>query len=333
MKKILLVAFTLFSVSMFAQNLPSAQVWGNTKFRAFTSASDSSGFITLDQVKTYTTAGLNSGTVTSVALTVPTGLSVSGSPITSSGTFAITSNMAAGYVSSAGVGGALTSSATIPSTAITGVHTVAQGGTGAGTLTGYVKGNGTSAMTASSTIPTTDLSGTVTNAQLANSTITGALTATGTDLTFSSSTALGGTLTLNVPSASATARGVITTGAQTLAGDKTFSGDVIASGGVVLSSHYVSTPSALTGATTLTTASNHNINADATTAAFTITLPTTPAAGTKFIVTKKNSTTNYITVTRGGTNTIAGNVSHVIVSKGIPTVFEFDGTSEWYVSQ
>jgi hypothetical protein len=46
------------------------------------------------------------------------------------------------------------------------------GGTGATTLTGYVKGSGTSALTASATIPTTDLSGSITNAQLANSAIT-----------------------------------------------------------------------------------------------------------------------------------------------------------------
>lgn len=38
---------------------------------------------------------------------------------------------------------------------------VAQGGTGAATLTGYVKGAGTSAMTASTTIPATDLTGTI----------------------------------------------------------------------------------------------------------------------------------------------------------------------------
>jgi hypothetical protein len=50
---------------------------------------------------------------------------------------------------------------------------VPYGGTGAITLTGYVKGSGTTALTASSTIPTTDLSGTITNAQLANSTISG----------------------------------------------------------------------------------------------------------------------------------------------------------------
>jgi len=50
---------------------------------------------------------------------------------------------------------------------------VAYGGTGATTLTGYVKGSGTSAFTASTTIPTTDLSGQITNAQLQNSTISG----------------------------------------------------------------------------------------------------------------------------------------------------------------
>lgn len=53
-----------------------------------------------------------------------------------------------------------------------GTLNVASGGTGANSLTGYVKGSGTSAMTASATVPTTDLSGTVTNAQLANSAVT-----------------------------------------------------------------------------------------------------------------------------------------------------------------
>ena len=42
---------------------------------------------------------------------------------------------------------------------LTGTVPVANGGTGAATLTGYVKGNGTSTMTASSTIPNTDITG------------------------------------------------------------------------------------------------------------------------------------------------------------------------------
>jgi hypothetical protein len=76
----------------------------------------------------------------------------------------------------------LTASATIPNTDITGLGTIAtqnanavaitggnitgitdlavsDGGTGASTLTGYVKGNGTSALTASGTIPNTDITG------------------------------------------------------------------------------------------------------------------------------------------------------------------------------
>jgi hypothetical protein len=40
--------------------------------------------------------------------------------------------------------------------------TVANGGTGAATLTGYVQGNGTSAMTASATVPGSDVSGNIT---------------------------------------------------------------------------------------------------------------------------------------------------------------------------
>jgi hypothetical protein len=73
---------------------------------------------------------------------------------------------------------------------------VNRGGTGAVTLTGYVKGSGTSALTASNTIPTTDLSGTITNAQLANS----AITINGT------STSLGGSISVGtVTSVAATA--------------------------------------------------------------------------------------------------------------------------------
>lgn len=46
-------------------------------------------------------------------------------------------------------------------THVSGTLPVANGGTGATTLTGYVKGNGTSALTASLTVPTTDLSGSI----------------------------------------------------------------------------------------------------------------------------------------------------------------------------
>jgi hypothetical protein len=71
------------------------------------------------------------GTVSSVDVSGgTTGLSFSGGPITTSGTIT-----AAGTLN------------------------VANGGTGAVSLTGYVKGNGTSAMSASASIPNTDISG------------------------------------------------------------------------------------------------------------------------------------------------------------------------------
>jgi hypothetical protein len=72
---------------------------------------------------------------------------------------------------SGGSTGLLPSTPTSGAISLTGTLVVASGGTGATTLTGYVYGNGTGTMTASTTIPTTDLSGTVTNAQLANSSI------------------------------------------------------------------------------------------------------------------------------------------------------------------
>ena len=61
---------------------------------------------------------------------------------------------------------------TSSSTATAGTLPVPAGGTGATTLTGYVKGNGTSAMTASSTIPGADISGDISgNAENVNGTV------------------------------------------------------------------------------------------------------------------------------------------------------------------
>ena len=74
-----------------------------------------------------------------------------------------------------------------------GILNPSNGGTGAGTLIGYVIGNDTSPFTASATIPTTDLSGTISNAQLDNSstTINGVTIALGAS----------GTITAAVPNA------------------------------------------------------------------------------------------------------------------------------------
>jgi hypothetical protein len=93
----------------------------------------------------------------------------------------------------------------IPASIISGTLGVDHGGTGATTLTGYVKGSGTSAMTASSTIPTTDLSGTITNAQLANS----AITINGT------STSLGGSVSVGTVTSVTGTSPVVSSGGNT----------------------------------------------------------------------------------------------------------------------
>jgi hypothetical protein len=105
---------------------------------------------------------------------------------------------------SAGSTGFTPSSATSGVVTLGGVLNVANGGTGAGTLTGYVKGSGTSAMTASATIPNTDISGlgTMSTQNAGAVAITGgtasALTITGSTInstTIGAGTAAAGTFT------------------------------------------------------------------------------------------------------------------------------------------
>jgi hypothetical protein len=93
----------------------------------------------------------------------------------------------------------------VPASIITGTLGVPNGGTGATTLTGYVKGSGTSALTAASTIPTTDLSGTISNAQLANS----AITINGT------STSLGGSISVGTVTSVTGTSPVVSSGGAT----------------------------------------------------------------------------------------------------------------------
>jgi len=131
-------------------------------------------------------------------LSINTGTGLTGGPITTTGTISIqdtavtagsynaanitvnaqgqitaaSSNSALVSTFSAGTTGLTPATATSGAVTLGGTLIPANGGTGVGSLTGYVKGTGTTAMTASATIPTTDLSGTVSNAQLANSSVT-----------------------------------------------------------------------------------------------------------------------------------------------------------------
>jgi hypothetical protein len=67
--------------------------------------------------------------------------------------------MAEQNANSVAITGGTISGVTIPASSVTGTLGVPNGGTGATTLTGYVKGTGTTAMTASATIPNTDITG------------------------------------------------------------------------------------------------------------------------------------------------------------------------------
>lgn len=322
-KKLKSLIFSVLSL-LFAVSL-SAQT-GTDKVLYENSAGTAAGAYTLDQIKTFTNTGLGTGSVTSVSATVPTGLAVSGSPITTSGTLAITNNMAAGFVSSSGVGGSLTSSATISGAAIsgnitgnaanvTGTVAVANGGTGATTLTGYLVGNGTSAVTASSTIPTTALSGTVSNAQLANS----ALTINGT------SRALGSTTTIDL--ASVTGQGATTSTASTFSGGLTSSGATTVSGGL---NYGVGTQ--ITGATTLAaTDVFREINVTAST---TVTVPSGLATGRHIELPLNQASTGQITIATAASDTFNGASTFVVAANSQGTTIRLTKLSStaWRVS-
>jgi hypothetical protein len=94
---------------------------------------------------------------------------------------------------SAGSTGFSPSSPTSGVVTLSGLLNSTSGGTGASDLTGYLYGNGASAATASTTIPTTNLSGTISNAQLANS----SLSVNGTSISLGGS----GTITAANPEA------------------------------------------------------------------------------------------------------------------------------------
>jgi hypothetical protein len=169
------------------------------------SATPSNGQLLIGNGSGYSLATLTAGAGISVTN------SAGGITIAVNGTGEVTSfnTTLSGLTPSTATGGAVTLAGTLGA---------ASGGTGATTLTGYVYGNGTGAMTASTTIPTTALSGTITNAQLANSSITingsaislGNTISVGTVTSLTSTTlSVGGTST--IPTVNLTS-GIVTAG-------------------------------------------------------------------------------------------------------------------------
>jgi hypothetical protein len=114
-------------------------------------ATPSNGNLLIGNGSGYALAGLTAGS--GIVITNGAG-SIT---IATSGTGGVTSiDVSGGITGLSFTGGPVTSSGTITAA---GTLNVAHGGTGAVSLTGYVKGNGTSVMTASASIPNTDVSG------------------------------------------------------------------------------------------------------------------------------------------------------------------------------
>ena len=102
---------------------------------------------------TWATISTTSGTVTSVAMTVPSFLSVSGSPITSSGTLAVTLSGTALPIANGGTGSTSTTFVNLASN-VTGTLPVANGGTNLTSFTsgGVVYASSTSALATGSAL-------------------------------------------------------------------------------------------------------------------------------------------------------------------------------------
>lgn len=101
----------------------------------------------------YTLATLTAGTNVSISNSAG-GITISATP--SAGGTVTSVDVSGGTTGLTTSGGPITVSGTIT---LGGTLNVANGGTGATTLTGYVKGNGTSAFSASTSIPNTDITG------------------------------------------------------------------------------------------------------------------------------------------------------------------------------
>jgi hypothetical protein len=293
--------------------------------------------------------GGGGGTVTSVAATVPSFLSVTGSPITTAGTLAIAYSGTALPVANGGTAATTAAgarSSILPSyagnagkvlavnTGATDVEYISVGGTG--TVTS-VSGTGT--------VNGISLSGTVTSA--GNLTLGGTLDLSAPPAIGGATPAAGAFTTVTASSAIGVASGG--TGATSLTANNVILGNgtsavqVVAPGtnGNVLTSNGTTWVSSIASSgglvysyttTAVTATNNQGILADTSGGAFTVTLPATPSVGNQVIIADAGSSwgTNNLTVGRNG-STIGGLAENLVCDlSGVSVQFVYDGTT-WEV--
>jgi hypothetical protein len=84
--------------------------------------------------------------------------------------------------------------------------------------------------------------------------------------------------------------------------------------------------------TTYTAVASDFVEADATSAGFTVTLPTAPAAGALVTVRKVDAGANVVTVAPAGGGTIDGDANATIITQWAGAVFEHKGSNVWRIA-
>jgi len=168
-----------------------------------------------------------------------------------------------------------------------------------------------------------------------------AFTATGTNLTVSTNGA--DSVFLNVPNAGTTARGVVTTAAQTFGGNKTFQ-DSVAAAATLLAGATGSANSTVQVAGSISmaiksvavnytvTGGDNTVLANTTSGAITITLPAPTSFAGRIYTIKKIGTggiDNQLTISPTSA-TIDGGSSYVIYNDWTYVTVQTDGTN-WYI--
>lgn len=231
MKQILfLFGLVLFSLSVQAQTIS-----GTEKFRLVDG--DTLWFATIDELKEYINLEAGAGTVTSVGLTLPDIFNVTGTPVTTSGTLAVTFEDAneswvfAGPSSGNGaptfralVAGDIPAHSTDKLTS--GTLPVGRGGTGANSLTTNALLTGGSTVGVLALGSGNQLVG-MNSGATANEYKTISVGTSGSDVNVAFAA---NSVVLNVPTATAAVRGVVSTTAQGFAGLKTFTEGAAATG-------------------------------------------------------------------------------------------------------